>query len=113
MNTLAATGTEFWNTGLGSILATFMQVIGVLVVIIAIFRVISHMSAGQAAKAFKAFAGSVILAVFLIQPVLINTVLDASAGLVKAALTTASDIAGGGSSSTPTTPTTPAGSTTN
>ena len=111
---IAATGASFWSNGFGAILASFMQVIGILVVLFAIFRVIQHVAKGEVSKAVKAVLGSVVLAVFLIQPPLINSTIDASSGVVSSVISTISNLAGGGSNSTPSTTIPPAvGSTTN
>ena len=98
---------NFWtDPGIGPILATFLGVLGILVVIFAIINVIKHVAKGEVGKAVKGVIGSVLLAAFLFQPQLASAAINAGGAVVSKVIDTVSSIAGNGT--TPTTPPTPA-----
>lgn len=91
-------GKDFWADGLGATLATLMGVLGILVVVYALIRTVKKVADGKLGDAVKGVIGAAVLAVFLFQPQLINTTINAVSGFVKSAVTTISNI---GDNSTP------------
>ena len=57
--------TDFWSTGLGAVMATFMGVLGLLVVAYSLIRTIKKVADGKIGDAVKGVFGALVLAVFL------------------------------------------------
>lgn len=67
---------DFWGTGVGSLISGFLFVLGILVVLGAIIKGFGHIAKGDVGKAVKLALGAAVLAAFLFQPSLIETLID-------------------------------------
>jgi hypothetical protein len=110
-NTATQARDGFWETGLGSVMSSFLGVFGLLIVVYSILRTIKKVAEGKIGEAVKGVLGAAVISVFLFQPSLINTTIESLTGVVKSALETVSEIGGSDGSSTPGSGTTPAGDT--
>ncbi len=103
----------FDQPGLGSIAKYLLMVMGMIVVVMALFRIIKHVSSGQMGSAVKVGIGSLVLAAFMLFPgQLIYPSISAVSSLVSGAITTvngASSTTGSTTVTVPPAPTTTAG----
>lgn len=92
--------TNFWDTSLGKVLSVFMGVLGFLVVILALFRTVGHVTKGKPGEAIKGAVGAILLAAILFSPQLIGSVIDIGANVWSDMISTVSSITGSSSGGT-------------
>lgn len=74
---------DFWATGIGKLIGGFLFVIGILVVLGAIVKGFGAVSKGKIGEAVKIGLGAAVLAAFLFQPSLIESLVDALGDIIK------------------------------
>ncbi len=84
--------TDFWESGLGATMATFMGVLGLIVVVVALINAIKRVADGKIGNAVRGVIGALVLAVFLFQPTLINRSIDAMSSFVESVIETVTTI---------------------
>jgi hypothetical protein len=91
----------FTQPGLGTLVADFLFVMGLLIVVFAIVRVVKDVAAGQIGKAFKTVIGALVLASFMLFPgSLIYPAISAFKGVVSSVINTVSSFGGNSTGTT-------------
>lgn len=84
--------TVFWSTGFGTILKTLMMCMAIVIVVLAAVKSVGHFSKGKVADGVKVILGSVVVAVFLFRPEIIDSLINTVADLVDSLLGSSKDV---------------------
>lgn len=106
-STILAAGSSgaaiFWTTPIGLVIRTFLGAIGVMILVVAIMRSVTHVHQGKHGQALRLILGAAVLAAFCIDPTLINDLINAFTSVVSDVIKSISSLVGGSKGSSGTT----------